>query len=110
MKFDFVFRCMYNEYFFVQLMCGVNQTNRFIVCCSQRNYCNDLDAYSKDIRHVLGSSLNSSKFIEKKIFEFFNRYFSDTSSSEWVFSINFNHYYFNCRRYVVINCRYIHLY
>ena len=36
-----------------ELWCGVNQTNRFIVCCSQRDYCNDLDAYSKDIRVAL---------------------------------------------------------
>ncbi|CAF4310017.1 unnamed protein product, partial [Rotaria sordida] len=43
---SFTAGCMYNDYFFVRLMCGTNQTNRYIVCCSQRDYCNDLDAYS----------------------------------------------------------------
>jgi hypothetical protein len=37
----------------MRLWCSGNQTNRYVVCCSQRNYCNDLDAYSKDIRRVL---------------------------------------------------------
>jgi hypothetical protein len=58
---------MLNDYFFVRLMCGVNQTHRTIVCCSQRDYCNDLDAYSKEIRQVLSSTLSSSKFLQKKI-------------------------------------------
>ncbi len=57
---------MYNDYFFVRLMCGVNQTDRFIVCCSQRDYCNDLDAYSKEIRTVLTTKLSTSKSIKKK--------------------------------------------
>jgi len=57
---------MYNEYFFVRLWCGVNQTNRIIVCCSERNYCNDLDAYSKEIRETLTSTLSTSKFLIKK--------------------------------------------
>ncbi|CAF3859842.1 unnamed protein product [Rotaria sp. Silwood1] len=34
-------------------MCGTNQTNRYIVCCFQRDYCNDLDAYSTTIRATL---------------------------------------------------------
>ncbi len=57
---------MYNDYFFVRLMCGVNQTDRYIVCCSQRDYCNDLDAYSKEIRTVLTTTLSTSKSIKKK--------------------------------------------
>lgn len=49
-------------------MCGVNETNRVIVCCSERNYCNDLDAYSKSIRDALLAKAPTSKFpIEKKI-------------------------------------------
>ncbi|CAF4234634.1 unnamed protein product, partial [Rotaria sordida] len=36
---SFTAGCMYNDYFFVRLMCGTNQTNRYIVCCSQRDYC-----------------------------------------------------------------------
>ncbi|CAF0769750.1 unnamed protein product [Rotaria sp. Silwood1] len=52
--------CMYNDYFFIRLMCGTNQTNRYIVCCSQRDYCNDLDAYSKEIRTALLSTVPSN--------------------------------------------------
>ena len=52
---------MYNDYFFIRIMCGVNQTNRFIVCCSQRDYCNDLDAYSKEIRDALVPPQSTSK-------------------------------------------------
>jgi hypothetical protein len=48
-----LFRCVYNDFFFVRLWCAMNQTDRYIVCCSQRDYCNDLDAYSKDIRNAL---------------------------------------------------------
>ncbi len=47
-------------------MCGVNETNRFIVCCSQRDYCNDLDAYSKEIRQALLSPHSTSKCLDKK--------------------------------------------
>ncbi|CAF4201344.1 unnamed protein product, partial [Rotaria sordida] len=36
---SFTAGCTYNDYFFVRLMCGTNQTNRYIVCCSQRDYC-----------------------------------------------------------------------
>ena len=53
---------MYNDYFFVRFMCSVNQTNRIIVCCSQHNYCNDLDAYSENIRTDLLKQVPTSKF------------------------------------------------
>jgi hypothetical protein len=43
-------------------MCGVNQTNRVIICCSQRDYCNDLDAYSENIRTGLLKQVPTSKF------------------------------------------------
>ncbi len=62
-----MFRCIRNDYFFARLMCGVNQTNRIIVCCSQRDFCNDLDGYSKEIRQVLTSSVTPSKFIIQKL-------------------------------------------
>ena len=51
---------MLNDYFFTRLMCGVNQTGRIIVCCSERNYCNDLDAYSQNIREILLSNKSTS--------------------------------------------------
>lgn len=44
---------MLNEFFFVRVLCAMNQTNRVVVCCSQRDFCNDLDAYSPGIRQVL---------------------------------------------------------
>lgn len=43
-------------------MCGLNQTHRTIVCCSDRHYCNDLDAYSQGIRNGLLSRTPTSKF------------------------------------------------
>ncbi|CAF2121541.1 unnamed protein product [Rotaria magnacalcarata] len=52
--------CILNEYFFVQIICSGNNTNRYIVCCSQRDYCNDLDAYSTEIRHALINPSNTS--------------------------------------------------
>ncbi|CAF1220165.1 unnamed protein product [Rotaria sordida] len=52
--------CMHNDYFFIRLMCSTNKTNRYIVCCSQRDYCNDLDAYSKEIRTSLISTISTS--------------------------------------------------
>lgn len=52
---------MYNDYFFVRLMCGVNQTHRSIVCCSERDFCNDLDAYSNEIRHALSATAMNGK-------------------------------------------------
>ena len=62
-------RCMYNDFFFVRLMCGVNQTHRFIVCCSEHDYCNDLDAYSSEIRHALTSSPANGKIIYRIRFD-----------------------------------------
>ncbi|CAF0943715.1 unnamed protein product [Adineta steineri] len=50
--------CMHNEYLFTRLMCSLNKTDRYIICCSQRNECNDLDAYSKEIRQALLSPLS----------------------------------------------------
>ncbi|CAF3885690.1 unnamed protein product [Rotaria sp. Silwood2] len=58
--------CMYNDYFFVRLMCGTNQTNRYIVCCSQRDYCNDLDAYSKEIRYTLLSTVSTTSLTTRQ--------------------------------------------
>lgn len=52
---------MYNDYFFVRLMCSTNSTERSVVCCSQRDYCNDLDAYSKEIRQSLSCYKGSGK-------------------------------------------------
>ena len=69
---------MYNDYFFVRLMCGVNQTHRFIVCCSQRDFCNDLDAYSNEIRHALTATPMKSeilfyhiqvKYVDNRLFQ-----------------------------------------
>jgi hypothetical protein len=44
---------MRNEYIFTQIMCSNNSSTRYIVCCSERDYCNDLDAFSQDIRETL---------------------------------------------------------
>jgi hypothetical protein len=63
---NLIFRCMRNEYFFTRLMCSVNQTKRIIICCSERDYCNDLDAYSKEIRNTLLNSISTSKFLKTK--------------------------------------------
>jgi len=45
--------CMLNDYFFVRLMCDRNETKRYVVCCSNRDFCNDLDAYSAEIRTAM---------------------------------------------------------
>ena len=57
---------MLNDYFFVRVWCGVNETNRIVVCCSHRDYCNDLDAYSNGIRQTLTATPTSKSF-DKKI-------------------------------------------
>lgn len=53
---------MHNDEFFVRIMCNTNQTSRYIICCSQHNYCNDLDAYSKEIRTALLSTLEPGTY------------------------------------------------
>ncbi|CAF3663380.1 unnamed protein product [Rotaria socialis] len=52
--------CIVNEYFFMRMLCSSNSSSRYIVCCAQRDYCNDLDAYSTEIRHALINPLNAS--------------------------------------------------
>ena len=47
------FRCILNEFLFTKILCNGNETNRYIVCCSDKHYCNDRDAYSSDIRKQL---------------------------------------------------------
>ena len=54
---------MRNTYFFVQLMCSGNETHRYIICCSQKDSCNDRDAYSGQIREALLFSIAKSKLI-----------------------------------------------
>ena len=54
------FRCMLNEYFFIRLMCDRNESRRYIVCCSHRDNCNDLDAYSAEIRRAMLPSLSEA--------------------------------------------------
>jgi len=54
------FRCIYNEFLFTQIICNSNQSNRYIICCSDQDYCNDRDEYSSDIRKQL-SKLGNSK-------------------------------------------------
>ncbi|CAF2768069.1 unnamed protein product [Rotaria sp. Silwood2] len=62
--------CVLNEFFFTKLFCSGNQTNRYIICCSDHDYCNDRDAYSSDIRNKLLSSKKpkSDKFFIRSIF------------------------------------------
>ncbi|CAF3979023.1 unnamed protein product [Rotaria sordida] len=62
--------CVYNEFLFTQIFCDGNQSNRYIICCSDKNYCNDRDAYSSDIRKKLLLPLNkykSNKFLIRLI-------------------------------------------
>lgn len=101
---------MYNDYFFVRLMCGVNQTHRFIVCCSQRDFCNDLDAYSNEIRHALTASpMNGeicflsypSKTIDR---------FRETSTTQWFFDVYFDHDYLHYICIGITHWWYIYLY
>lgn len=47
------FRCIYNEFLFTQILCNGNQSNHYIICCSDKNNCNDRDAFSSDIRKQL---------------------------------------------------------
>ena len=54
-----VSRCIYNEYPIMRMLCAANDTSRVIVCCSHLDYCNDLDAYSKEIRHTLLASIRT---------------------------------------------------
>ena len=53
-------------------MCDHNDTNRYIVCCSQRDYCNDLDAYSKSIREAMLLPLSKNSELTKDEREFSN--------------------------------------
>jgi hypothetical protein len=55
------FRCIYNEFFFTQILCNGNETDRYIICCSDKNNCNDRDAYAGDIRKKLFPSNFRSK-------------------------------------------------
>ncbi|CAF1057247.1 unnamed protein product [Rotaria sp. Silwood1] len=64
--------CVYNEFFFTQIFCNGNQTNRYIICCSDEDYCNDRDAYSSDIRKKLlpkAVLLGPTKFANQVILE-----------------------------------------
>ncbi|UJR09198.1 hypothetical protein I4U23_013446 [Adineta vaga] len=56
--------CMYNDFLITQILCHSNQTNRYIICCTERNNCNDRDAYSNDIRKQF-SLLNKRKISNK---------------------------------------------
>lgn len=47
------FRCIYNEFLFTQIMCNTNQTNRYIICCSDKDFCNDRDGLADDVRKKL---------------------------------------------------------
>ncbi len=47
------FRCIYNDFLFTQIICNGNQTNRYIICCTDKDFCNDRDAFSSDIRKKL---------------------------------------------------------
>ncbi len=55
------FRCIYNEFLFTQIICNSNQSNRYIICCSDQDYCNDRDQYSNDIRKQLLELGNSER-------------------------------------------------
>lgn len=48
-----LFRCVYNDFFFTQLICNGNQSDRYIICCSDKDYCNDRDRYANDVREKL---------------------------------------------------------
>jgi hypothetical protein len=44
---------VHNDFFFTHIVCDGNQSDRYIICCSDKDYCNDRDAYSSDIRKKL---------------------------------------------------------
>ncbi|CAF3229966.1 unnamed protein product [Rotaria socialis] len=48
--------CIYNEFIITRIMCNGNQSDRFIICCSDKNYCNDRDQFASDIRETLGGT------------------------------------------------------
>ncbi|CAF1644214.1 unnamed protein product [Adineta ricciae] len=55
--------CLLNDYFFLRVICGTNETNRFVICCADRNFCNDRDPNSPDLLRRL--SLTSSELPHK---------------------------------------------
>ncbi|CAF1169660.1 unnamed protein product [Adineta steineri] len=50
--------CVSNTYLWRQLWCNGNKSDRYVICCTGNDYCNDRDAYSSDIRKQLSSSSN----------------------------------------------------
>jgi hypothetical protein len=44
---------MRNDFFFTQILCNGNQSNLYIICCTDKDFCNDRDAQSSDIRKKL---------------------------------------------------------
>ena len=47
------FRCVRLDFLWMMLFCNNNQTNRYLICCSDKDFCNDRDAYASDIRKEL---------------------------------------------------------
>ncbi|CAF0921387.1 unnamed protein product [Adineta ricciae] len=42
--------CMYNDFLITQILCHNNQSDRYIICCTDKDRCNDRDAYANDVR------------------------------------------------------------
>lgn len=73
-----MFRCIFNDFLFTQIICNGNQSNRYIICCSDKNDCNDRDVYAGEIRKQL--SLLSNFAIQNHLFINLKPFFLDKSN------------------------------